>query len=251
MRHRDAAICLRTVDYSETSQVVTFFTRERGVVRAIAKGSKRTRSKTGGTLDLTAEGELVYTTGRGEGLGTVVEFSETASHAALRRSAERLNVALYMLEMVSMTLAEEDPHPEVFELLRNSLRRIGEPDAPTQAVLAYFQWRLLSRIGLLGELGACSAFGEPLSETCSREVYFSSRAGGMLCSSCGDEYPEKRPVEPKAIAGLAALAAARAGRRTRLSEADALTVNRLLAYHLTEQIGRRPRMMRYVIDGNS
>ncbi|MBM4027044.1 MAG: DNA repair protein RecO, partial [Planctomycetes bacterium] len=41
MLTKDQAICLRTVDYSETSQVVTLFARQAGKVRAIAKGSKR------------------------------------------------------------------------------------------------------------------------------------------------------------------------------------------------------------------
>jgi DNA repair protein RecO (recombination protein O) len=250
MRHRDAAICLRTVDYSETSQVVTFLTRTRGVVRLIAKGSKRAKSKTGGALDLLAEGDLVYTTGRGEGLGALVEFSETVSHAPLRRDARRLNAALYALELASMTLAEEDPHPEVFDLLHNSLRRLGEPDAPVPAVVAYFQWRLLHRVGLLGELDACASCGEPIASG-ARDVHFSSRAGGLLCASCEGAYAEKRRVGRDALAGLAALAAARAGRRARLEPAQAHAVNRLLAYHLTEQLGRRPRMARHVLRGKT
>ena len=43
---------MRTTDYSETSQVVHFFTRETGVVSLIAKGTKRPKSKSGGPIDL-------------------------------------------------------------------------------------------------------------------------------------------------------------------------------------------------------
>lgn len=245
MRNRDQAICLRTVDYSETSQVVTFFTRDQGIVRLIAKGSKRAKSKTGGTLDLLVEGELVYTTARGEGLSTVVEFSESDSHAPLRRGAERLNTALYMLEVVAMSLAEHDPHPEVFELLHKSLRRIGQADAPVPAVLAYFQWRLLRLIGLIGDLDVCASCGREARS--SGFGQFSSRAGGPLCRACAQEHPEKTPLEPDAAAGVATLVAVRAGRRAQLPDRQALAVNRLLAYHLTEQLGRRPRMARYAI----
>ncbi|GAG45812.1 unnamed protein product, partial [marine sediment metagenome] len=55
MRHRQPAICLRASDYSETSQVVAFLTRAEGVVRLLAKGAKRAKSKSGGALDLLSE----------------------------------------------------------------------------------------------------------------------------------------------------------------------------------------------------
>jgi DNA repair protein RecO (recombination protein O) len=43
MQIKDTAICLRMVNYSETSQVVTLFTRDSGKVAAMAKGSRLIR----------------------------------------------------------------------------------------------------------------------------------------------------------------------------------------------------------------
>ena len=60
MRHREPAICIRATDYSETSQVVCFLTRGAGLVRLLAKGSKRAKSATGGAIDLLSEGDLVF-----------------------------------------------------------------------------------------------------------------------------------------------------------------------------------------------
>ncbi|MCK4602197.1 MAG: DNA repair protein RecO, partial [Phycisphaerae bacterium] len=117
MRHRQPAICLRASDYSETSQVVAFLTRAEGVVRLLAKGTKRAKSKSGGAIDLLSEGDLVFTLGRSGGLGTLMEFSETVSHTPLRRQADRLNAALYVIELAGEMLAPDDPHPEVFDLL--------------------------------------------------------------------------------------------------------------------------------------
>ena len=87
MRQRAQAICLRATDYSETSQVVAFLTREAGVVRMIAKGTKRAKSKSGGAIDLMSEGEVVYTPSRSGGLGTLVEFVETETHRDMASSA--------------------------------------------------------------------------------------------------------------------------------------------------------------------
>ncbi|MFQ6036643.1 MAG: DNA repair protein RecO, partial [Sedimentisphaerales bacterium] len=53
---KDTAICIRAVDYSETSQIVTFFTRATGKIRAIAKGSKRPKSAFDGPIEILSFG---------------------------------------------------------------------------------------------------------------------------------------------------------------------------------------------------
>ena len=162
MSQRDQAICLRTTDYSETSQVVHFLTRASGVVRLLAKGTKRPKSKSLGAIDLLSEGDLVFA-GAGRGaLGTLMEFTEAVSHLDLRRDARRLNTGLFMLEMVAAMLADADPHVEVFDLLHNALARLGHDEAPAPAVLAYFQWRLLRHVGLLGQLRDCVSCGQAI-----------------------------------------------------------------------------------------
>jgi DNA repair protein RecO (recombination protein O) len=248
MRYRQRAICLKTTDYSETSQVVTFLTDREGVVRLIAKGVKRPKSKAGGALDLLAEGDLLYSLRNPQTLGTLMEFSESASRGALRAESRRLNAGLYCLEAVEATLAEGDPHPEVFDLLSRSLRRLAEPDAPLPAVLAWFQWRLLRHLGLLGQMTVCVDCGEELDlQAGSPDVAFSSRLGGLLCEGCQPAQTEKTPLGEAARAALGALATAQAGRKTTLPDNRALAANRLLSYHLAHQLGRPLRMTRYVL----
>ena len=250
MRHRQKAICLRTTDYSETSQIVHFLARDLGVVKLIAKGSKRPKSKTGGALDLLCEGDLVFAPGRGEALGTLIEFTETASRADMRRDAARLNAALYLIELAAAMLAEDDPHPEVFDLMHNALARLGQPDAPVSAVLAYAQWRMLRHVGLLGEMSACAGCGTPTARATAgdlRHMVFSSRRGGLLCGSCRSGAADRMSVNAAALAGISRLIDAEAGRKADLSDDQATSVSRLLAYHITEQLGKRLRMERHAI----
>ena len=246
MRYREPAICLRCIDYSETSQVVHMLTRGQGVVRLLAKGSKRPKSTSGGGIDLFAEGQCVYTHAGRESLGTLIEFAETTAHRELRRDLARLNPAMYMLELCGSLLAEGDPHPQVFKLLHNALARLGSPDASPQAVLAYFQYRLLRRVGLLPEFTACVSCGGKPGRT---GVYFSSSAGGLLCRSCEAPAVEKYAVPPAALAALAALAAAEAGQRPVFPEKQARAVNSLLAYHIEYQLGHRLKTARRALEG--
>jgi DNA repair protein RecO (recombination protein O) len=247
MQHRDSAICLRTSDYSETSQIVHFLGRTSGVLRLLAKGAKRKKSSTGGAIDLMSEGDLVYIPHPAGSLGTLVEFTETDSHLALRTDAGRLNTGLYMIELAGALLAEADPHPEVFDLLHNALARLGEPDAPPAAVLAWFQWRTLRHVGLMGDLTACAACGRHVGPN-ARGMCFSSSEGGLVCSICAAGVAEKHRLDRAALAGLDALAAVAAGRKTPLPDNQAHAVNRVLAYHVANQLGKPLKMARYAIE---
>lgn len=243
-RARENSICLFAADFSETSQVVHFFTRDSGIVHLLAKGSKRAKSKTGGTLDLFSEGQLVFIPPRGEAMATLVEFAESTNHSGLRRRLVTINAALYMVEITSLLVAEVDPHPEAFDLMSAALRRMDQPDAPAQAVLAFYQWRLLQHVGLLGEMSNCLACGKLASGI---GVHFSSHDGGLYCPDChATALMDKRFVPPYAQAGLAVLRALDRGQKSTLTETQASAVNTLLAYHISYQLGRPLRMLPYI-----
>ncbi|NLE37473.1 MAG: DNA repair protein RecO, partial [Pirellulaceae bacterium] len=67
------AIVLRTVDFSETSLVVTFFTREFGKVGALAKGARRIKGPFESALDLLALCRIVFLRKSSESLDLVTE----------------------------------------------------------------------------------------------------------------------------------------------------------------------------------
>ena len=250
MQQRESAICLRASDYSETSQVLHFFTRGWGVVRLLAKGAKRKKSSSGGAVDLMSEGDLVFIASSRQTLGTLVEFSETASHAALRTDAGRLNAGLLMIELAGELMPEADPHPEAFDLLHNGLARLDQEDSPVAAVLAFFQWRLLQHAGLLGQLERCVVCGgqvAPAVGARASDAYFSSSQGGLVCGGCESGLTEKFRVDGPTLAGLAALAAAQAGRKVALPDKQAHGANRMLAYHAQQQLGKPLKMARYAI----
>jgi DNA repair protein RecO (recombination protein O) len=238
MRRSEPAICLKARDYSETSQILVFLTRDSGVVSLIAKGTKRKKSKSGGAVDMFSEGELLYTRKNPNVLGTLMEFSETVSHTSLRKDSDRLNVALYAIELAVEMIQEYDPHPEIFDLLSRTLRRLGEDDAPLMPVLAYYLKRFLSHAGVLGDLDRCVACGEQVGD----DTCFAGRLGGLVCRECGRAEREKTAVDSVVFEGLSILREAESGRRVDMTEAQARAVVGLLDYHVTCQLSRPLKM---------
>ncbi len=249
MRYREPAICLRTVDYSETSQVVHFLTRDEGIVHLMAKGTKRPKSKAGGAIDLTSEGELVFISKAIGAMGTLVEFTESVSHLGLRKDRAKLFGAMFMLELVSATVLEGDPHPDLFALIHNGLARLDEEDSNAMAVTAYFQWRLLRHVGLSIRIDQCvSCDGDLGAGQSARagEAYFNSSLGGLICRDCEASVADKKRISPETLAGLDALLAAESGRPANLTETQARGVNRLLSYHIQQHIGKPLHMPRHI-----
>ena len=72
---RDQAVCVRQWDFSETSQTVSLFCREQGMIRGLAKGSRRERSSFSGGFDLFTRGEIVAIVKPGRDLATLTEWT--------------------------------------------------------------------------------------------------------------------------------------------------------------------------------
>src|SRR5687767_3033671 len=117
----DRCVCLRRTAYSETSQILTLFSREHGILRAIAKGAHR-RTKAGaskfdGGVDLLDGGDAVFIHDAAKELSTLTEWNLREGHLGLRNTLRGMYLGLYAGELVSRLFEEHDPHPELFDRL--------------------------------------------------------------------------------------------------------------------------------------
>src|SRR5712671_785515 len=117
----DRCICLRKVEFSETSQILTLFARASGLQKVIAKGAHR-RTKAGaskfdGGIDLLDVGEAVFTHASDRDLGTLCEWKLCEGHLQLHKHLRSIYLGLYAAELVGTLVEEHDPHPDLFKHL--------------------------------------------------------------------------------------------------------------------------------------
>jgi len=253
---KDLAICIRTVDYSETSQIVTFFTKACGKIDAIAKGSKRPKSSFDGPIEMLSHGRIVFSASNKDRLATLTEFESaggTAGLGLLRRSLFNLNCCLFAAELVNSLTDDHDPHPALFDSLIEFLQNGEKAESRSEmlALLILFQLGLLKDVGLGPRLSHCvncrAAFDARDSnrsgfEGKRDEVYFSSSANGLICRNCEVAFQDKFRLGKKAAACLMSLRLLAESSESTLNE-----VERLLVYHFTELIHRPPRMAKHVL----
>src|SRR5687767_14473554 len=188
---RDRCICLRKTEFSETSQILTLFTRAHGTIRLIAKGAHR-RTKAGaskfdGGVDLLEVGDGVFTHDPARELETLTEWSLHEGHLPLRRSLRGLYLGLYAAELVGRLIEEHDPHPDLFDRLEATLADLGT-GRREEAFLA-FELDLLRETGYLAELFACAVCGSAAGERDA--AFFSPARGGVVCRNCEGATPDR------------------------------------------------------------
>lgn len=173
------AVVLRSIRYGEADRILHLYTVDRGRLSAIAKGSRRARSRFGGRLEPFFRVRLDLHEGRSE-LLTVTGAETVSPYASLRADADAIATAALGCDAVSRLFDSSEPHPEVFNLLCTFLAVIDEdPKLAGPAIQVAFRLKLLLAAGLAPQLSQCARCGAT-----EDIVGFAPAAGGVVCSAC-------------------------------------------------------------------
>ena len=139
-RFKDQAICIRHIDWSETSQIVALLTENHGLVRGIAKGAKRTSPSSvqrySGGIELLTLGQTVGMIKPTAELANLTEWDLQQPYWNLRQNLKAQQLALYGADLAGAMLAEHDAHPVVFCAMRTLLGELdgGRANFPCRVI---------------------------------------------------------------------------------------------------------------------
>lgn len=183
---KSEAIVLRSIRYGEADRILHLYTANRGRVSAIAKGSRKPRSRFGGRLEPFFRLALVLHEGRGE-LLTVTAADTLDGHAHLRADGAALGAAARGCDAVLRLFDSTEANPAAYNLLCRYLSLLdssaggdGEEAASAgRATALAFRLKLALAAGFAPELSSCARCGEE-----GELVSFSGAAGGVVCAAC-------------------------------------------------------------------
>lgn len=184
----DQAICVRTWDWSETSQTAVMLTREHGMIRMLAKGSKRERSSFSGGLEVCTHGSMAAIIKPNSDLALMTRWDLLGPMLGIRKNIKAYHTAVLGVDLIPRVIQDHDPHVEVFDALGSLLRfcdQVGNGNPRSadgsvddiEAVIAWFLWTVLVAIGAMPVVDHDVLTGEPLNVA---KVYgFSAQLGGV------------------------------------------------------------------------
>jgi DNA repair protein RecO (recombination protein O) len=223
----DEGVCIRQWDWSETSQTVSIFTRDQGVIRGIAKGSKRENARFSGGIEVMTRAELISSSKPTEGLTLLAAWDLLETFPAARRSLSAFYSGMTMLDLVHHALSERDPHPALYDALIQALRALGGPQGDRWALLRLL-WQVLSETGHRPELERDASTGGVLEA--ANSYAFNARLGGLTA----DVHNANAPVWRLRAGTVDLLRALAAGAHTPADPASIDRATRLLALYFRE-----------------
>ena len=191
------AIILSAMRYGETSKIVRLATRDYGVQSAIARGALRPKSRFGAALQVLSRGLAQLIPARQSDLHQLAAFDLLHLPMDLGGTIERYTAASAMAEVVQR-FAPADPHPELFEALRDALLGLETAPATSAGGLGLRGlWRLVAMLGFEPALDACVLDATAIDP--SGPIAFSAQEGGALCPDCARTHAAQAlPAEDRA-----------------------------------------------------
>ena len=159
--YRDRAVVLRQHKLGEADRIVTLLTRDHGLVRAVAKGVRRTRSKFGARLEPFAHIDVQLHPGRNLDIVTQV-VSIDAFATDIVSDYGRYTCACAMLETAERLAGEERaPAPALHRLTVSALRAVADGRRPRDLVLDAYLLRAMGIAGWAPALTECARCAAP------------------------------------------------------------------------------------------
>ncbi|MEO9222718.1 MAG: DNA repair protein RecO [Mycobacteriaceae bacterium] len=177
--YRDHAVVLRLHKLGEADRIVTLLTRESGIVRGVAKGVRRTRSRFGARLEPFEHIDVQLYPGRNLDIITQVQTIDAFS-GVLVADYGRYTTACAVLETAERLASEErTPVPRLHLLTVGALRALAVGDRASELVLDAFLLRAMAFAGWEPALSECARCGVP-----GPHRAFHVAAGGAVCVQC-------------------------------------------------------------------
>jgi DNA repair protein RecO (recombination protein O) len=240
-----SAIVIRTIEFSETSLVVTLFTREFGKIGALAKGARRLKGPFESALDLLALCRIVFLHKSSDALDLLTEAKLLRRFRPAGRDLAGLYAGYYVAELLAQLTDENDPHPELFDLADEALVALSSGE-PVARWVARFELGALRLLGHTPSLDACVECGSAVSQT--GRVAFGQIDGGVLCPACRAGKSHVISVSAGVLRAMARLADPdrQAWRRLEIDHRSLDELRRLMNHYMTHLLGRKPRMHDYM-----
>lgn len=132
-------IVIKRQNFGEADIFLTIFTKRFGKMKILAKGVRRIHSRRGPNIEFFNQG--VFFIHKGKTFDILTEVMVLETFPRIRKKLELIGLAYHVCELIEGLCAEHQPHPNVYELLAETLNELDK------GIIQRFE------IGLLAELG--------------------------------------------------------------------------------------------------
>ncbi|MDR3551591.1 MAG: DNA repair protein RecO, partial [Clostridia bacterium] len=192
-------LVIRELNVGESDRIITILTREKGVVRASAKGARIPKNRFASVCRLLCFSRFTLFAGREKYI--IDEAEPLDVFIGLRGSLSGLALGQYFCELCGAVAPQEEPAEPFLRLILNALHLLETGSRPPTLVKAAFELRLLTLAGYMPDLVACRGCGAYEQDT----MYLLPVTGCLMCADCLREKSVREAAMPLSKGALAAM----------------------------------------------
>jgi DNA repair protein RecO (recombination protein O) len=177
------AIVLNTYKLAEADKIALCLTEKAGLVRGVAHGARRLKSRFGASLEPFTLIQLTYFEKESRELVTIKSADILRSYFSLAQNADAFAALEYLTGLVREFALPHQPDERLFRMVRACVDALAAEPTHYRAVFAYCELWLLKLGGFLPDMRVCGGCGKDLFGESGSAVYISPE-GILWCESC-------------------------------------------------------------------
>ncbi len=243
--HVSYALVMRIKEFGESDLLVTFFTSDKGRLKGVAKGGRRSRKRFANCLDLFCLTKMEYRPNRKGDLYFLNSCKLVHAFPGLRSDFTSLSLASYMIELTEILFPQNVVDKGMFELLNNSFLALNE-GMSNDLLRIIFEARAMALGGYGINFDRCGSCGR--TYTGAGRAVFKRNRGGIACLNCERESGLCPGMGPDAVKGLRTIQSEPLNNMDgmQLTEEAIREIKPVLKQHIEYRIGKRLKSANYL-----
>jgi len=182
------AINLKNYPLNDNDSIVVMFSKQKGLMRAVAKGSKRPKSKLGARIQMFIANQLMLF--EGKNLDTIAQAQSVNTFSKIRSDLDKLSYSMYVAELVnnfcSNDYNKDENYSEIYDLIYFTYEKIATATTKEEVIFATlkFQIKLMNFLGWGLDFKYCSKCQKDIEDDINQSCVYSYSLNSFLCASC-------------------------------------------------------------------
>ena len=243
--HNSESIITRTWEFGETDLLVSFFTADRGRLKGVAKGARKSSRRFANCLDSFCLTRLEYERKSGRDLYFLHSGKLIHGFPGLRTDFYALSLASYMVELVETLFPLGVAEPRMFVLLKNAFSALAG-DMKKEQLRIFFEAKTLALGGYGINFERCCDCGRLYAG--EGRAVFKQKKGGIACLKCEKESAQLPGLDPDAVRGLDQIQTTPLddAHRAMLTDTMMGEMKKVLRLHLRYSLGKELKTAQYL-----
>lgn len=179
---RARGVIIKQSDYGEGHRMLSIFTEEYGIIKAVSYGVKKAISKAAASSQFLCYGDFDLYNAANKDIMTVNSIDTIDGFFPISEDIKKLSLCVYLSDITYSILGMNNQDERLLHIFLNCLYALAYKDEAAEKIKMVYELKLMCVGGYMPAVHNCASCG-------SGEVFaFDLLKGGMVCRGCGGKY---------------------------------------------------------------